>query len=1069
MPNLIRSDGAVVDVPDDKVSAAIGTGNYKMADAPTSNQLTGPSDIPDEAPSDTALSDVPITPEEQDNNSVSIPKKGEAAPVLMHAKELATGKSVQIPESEATQAVLSGTHSITNVPLTRDDGALIQVPEEKVKQALATGKYRISTEDERERVQTQNVLDNQSERVGLTGLKESIGGPLDTGLGFAAKHAPGFGIANEFNAPEDKEQVQKNFDVASNENPISADVGSVVGEAASAYGLGKVASGATKALELSGLAKVGVEGAIYSAEPVIKGLINKDPAASAESLALGVGINYALHGLFSGINAAPEVIENGVQTAKEAVGGIGQNVSQEEAENLIGNKLFGLSPGKIAKNRNIIGPAMKAAKILGDDTPETALDKLQNLQDNGPAIGKTVKLLDSFDGKRSIIEDSLNKSKQDIEGLNSELKLRMDAQAAITQQENLIRTLSQKEEGVIGDYEPNPYGDNSELKTSTSVPETSHLGEDDFSHESKAEAEVKNENDLKTIGSWKDNDPRWKPYIKTKYKYDMTDDFDFGDNEGENEPIAVETVQDVKDRLYTKNPKKYSMFAERQVPETKASSSNEEYNPDPYEEKPKYPSKELEMEAAQKKLSALKEDFNQRFGNKLSPSETQMNRAIKPIMAEIDNTIKKGTFEDTQKLKQWIGQQTNFSKDNSFINTARKRVYGIVNENLQNAEDAVAKEIGSPEVMKGLQEARAGYTFFKAFGDDIDRQVAKKMPDSTIGDLLGSHLSHRALPAVVLSHFLHLPAMVGLGISSAAKLGKQYLEKQQLTGAFKKLLGESAQPATDVILHATQTQDKLISDSASNLIKSFVSTEAPKAISAMAGSQNAVKDFLPDGGAGLSHEQQLKQLRTMVNESSNDPAVFAQRMSKVTEPLIKEGLPEVAEAYTNHQLRLMKVIQTVIPADTSMAKAHPFSNNVEEPEISAATKMKYQKALSIASDPLKLLDMIKNNSITAGDVAIAAATNPSTLQKMRNALINEAMKSKPDLSYQHQLSLEIMMCAKIDESTDQVPILQGVYPPVAPLGSGPGGGGKSKGHMSAKSSDNIDSGYSTISQKSSGH
>jgi hypothetical protein len=1022
MPNLIRNDGAVIDVPDNKVSAALDTGNYKLAEsAPQQNDLTGPSDIPEAAPADTALSDVPIAPEEQANNSVSIPKKGEAAPVMMHAKNLQTGQSEQIPESEATQAVLSGTHSIANVPLIRDDGAMIDVPADKIKAALSTGKYRISTEDEREKVQTQNVLDAQSEKVGLTGIKNIIGGPADTALGFAAKHAPGFEIANEFNAPEQKQQIQKNFNRAEEENPISADVGAIGGEVATAAAGGEAASAASKALELSGLAKVGVEGAIYSTVPVVKGLINKDPAASAEALATGIVVNYGLHGLFSGINAAPEAIEKGTRAIKEAAGGIGQGATQEEAENLIGNKLFGLSPAKIAKNRDIIGPAMKAAKIVPEDTPEIALDKLQNLQDNGPAIGKTIKQLDSFDGKRSIIEDSLNKAKQDIEGLNSELKLRTDAQAAITAKENEIAELSKTSEIP-------------EVKTK--VPEQTKATTSKWEPEPEPV-----EPDRKDFASEKLYDKEMKVYWDKVHEWQA----------GGNEPLI-----DLDEEYAEESGEKSVPEAEKQeVPTETTETSVPENNAE-------------KIKAAQSELDSLKSNFAQRFGGKPSPSEMQMNRAIKPIMAEIDNTIKKGTFEDTQKLKQWIGQQTNFSKDNGFINTARKRVYGIVNENLQQAEDAAAKEIGSPEVMKGLQEARAGYTFFKAFGDDIDRQVAKKMPDSTIGDLLGAHISHRALPVAMLSHFLHIPAAAGVVLSIGAKLGKQYIEKQQLAGAFKKLLGESEQPATDVILHSMKRQDDLISERTRNLLSSFVSSNAPKAVSSLVGSDNAVKDLLPNNGVGLSQDQQLKQLRTMVNESTNNPEVFSNRISKVTEPLIKEGLPDVAEAYTQHQLRLMKVIQTVIPADTSMAKAHPFSNNVDEPDISAATKLKYQRALTIAADPLKLLDMVKNNTITAGDVAIAAATNPSTLQKMRNALINEAMKSKPDLAYQHQLSLEIMMGEKIDESTDQVPVLQSAYGPVAPLGGSPAGG-KGKGHMSSKSQDNIVDSFKTVSQSSSGH
>lgn len=887
MTILTDKSGTSYDVPDAGVPKAIAAGFVQQPTTP-------------EAAPGPALSAIP--PQADPGSSVA---------------SLADGATPEQVAQSEKEAHAHDAPDIQDVPLIDASGKLYSVPDADVPKAIAAG-FRVSTLEERNAIAAEKARSAEVERAGLTGLKPYVGGTIDAVLGGAGVHNPAFGIAEAASSPEFKQAAEAAKEQVSEEHPVGYGAGAVGGEVGSALITGGAAGGITKAAGLSGVARAAAEGAIFSAEPVAKAIINKDPAGSAEALALGIGLNVALHGAFEGIAKLPGLAAEGVEKAQTVL----RNkylpaLSEEEAQNVIGKKVLGLTPAKIAETREVIAPALKAAGVTADDVAEgRALAKIQKLEESGPAIGRAIKELDTLAEKAPIIEEHLSNAQAELRSLLPPEVLESEAA-------------------------------NASLKAGK---------------------------------------------------------------------LALKEAATTSERL-----------AARGV-----------------------------VSEAEGRLAAV---------GKLSPLAEQASAALRPILEQIDATASKGTFAETQALKKFIGGQTNFTADNGFANQLRKRAYGIVAENVGKAEDAAASQLGSSSVLEGLRQQRGAYAIHKLFGDAADRLAARQVPED-LTHLFGgpSTGSGHMLPHFVLSAF-GLPSAVNaaLAITGIPQMVKGYIAKQSLRGAAAKVLGESTAPTTNTVVHALQQQDLSLSEGVKHFFSALGTREAEKPLDTSGGLRGFVND-----ANGRSHAQQVEGLKTLVTQAHLDPAVVSARLEHVVGPLRAEGLHEVAQAYTDHQLRLLKVLQAILPGDAnSIAHAHPFAAKVQGDEIAPATKARYQRALTIAADPTALLKLVHNNQITAGDVAIAAAVNPSTLQKLRDEVIREGMKAKPDLTYQQRLSMGILLAQHIDQSTEQIPQLQSVYSsPAAAAGGAPAHQG---GKLGAGAAKHIANSPLTLSQQAGGH
>ena len=827
--------------------------------------------------------------------------------------------------------------------------------------------FRQPTEFEGKVAAWKNQLNNSYAGPALgTGLQEGLNlfglGELGEKLGSNLRDKTG----------EDYQALQEAQRQIREEHPVANIIGNVARIAAEAKiggALGTAAApgietaigrvGITNPLAVKGL-KLAGEGAAFTSPDALVNLLNGDPKGAAEDLALGGVGNVVLHNIFEyggkGLEVAKKLISPDVVP--------GTDEAAEKARVALNSVLkeLGAPPSAVVDEqmRKAAEGLIRNKIISKDDTLKSALQKVQELEESGPEIGKAVKALDTVPGKEGLVRTALSDAEGQIKSLAGKDFMEREALEA-----------SKKPAEV-------------EVKAAKAALDTFD----------KKEAAVK---ELKTLENGDEN-----------------------------------------------------------IYETRKKELEAEYQK-------KVPAYEQRVKLAEDNLANIKAALKE----KVPVEVKQARKAVSEILQRIGDASKQGTFAETQAAKKFIREQTNFRPNEStFQNGLRQRAYGIFRDNVAKAEDFAANTLAQQQnvpketyaAVQSLKNNRELYTWHMLMDKYVGKTLGKEAEHSTLDQLAHTHaMRHGVLGIVGHSLFGQLGAPGGVAVSLGINALKNYSKKH----AIGKAVG-SFQDAMGLVAKAKTNQDSKILAAVKGLWEKEGQTVKAGLV------QGFAKSIIPDQ-EGKSHEEQLDSLRKTVAEATSNPEAVANHLAIVVAPLRAEGLDKVADEYTEHQLRLLKVIETVIPKDPNMVQAHPFTANISREEISPATKAKYERLLKISAEPEVLISLVKQNTITPLDVAIAAAINPATLQDMRKAVVDEAMKSKPNLSFQQRLSVGILMGTNIDQSTDQLPVLQSSYanaPPVFPVSQG--GEKKKGGKMSAKSEDNLDANYQTVSQKAAG-
>lgn len=235
----------------------------------------------------------------------------------------------------------------------------------------------------------------------------------------------------------------------------------------------------------------------------------------------------------------------------------------------------------------------------------------------------------------------------------------------------------------------------------------------------------------------------------------------------------------------------------------------------------------------------------------------------------------------------------------------------------------------------------------------------------------------------------------------------------------------SATPMSDLAAQAILSHNDNIANGASQM---FSHLDNEEKISHQQVIGDPISDWVPDS-KGMTQE---KKLKAMQNAIVQPEAMVANKLGDLTESLQKEGLPGVAQAYSDHQSNLYKVLGAITPPDSESENLNNPWLAQQKQGTSEAQMTSYQRSLAVLADPTKLYDLVKSNTLMPKDVALVAAAHPETLQKMREATVQSVMDDKPNLSLQHRLSLGYLMGQPIDPSMSIIPQLQAVFPAPRP-------------------------------------
>ena len=431
-------------------------------------------------------------------------------------------------------------------------------------------------------------------------------------------------------------------------------------------------------------------------------------------------------------------------------------------------------------------------------------------------------------------------------------------------------------------------------------------------------------------------------------------------------------------------------------------------------------------------------------------------------------------WEDVRDLKSWLHEYkpptvgtpeglegVDFMRA---TDDAKDAVHSAILEAQQDLVGRLGESAGA-KVLDGLQKEGAVTALRKLFGGLEDVPARPETP-GLMASAMKALRGRRAGAALAAGWIAHAALGVHVGAPAVivANLARDALaagaEKKGFARAMKGAL-RMARPNAAVAVDAIKQVDDRIAGRVDALMTDLKSGKTTKHKI-----EPVLSSFLPNAGAGLSRAMQVTVLRRAVAQQQTAPEAVADHLGAMTMPLHEEGLQPVAAAFAQHQMNLLKVVQAALGPDPMAGAMHPFQSPRED-KPDPAQEARIDRTLAIAADPTVLLDLVRSNTITDTDVAIAEYTNPATLQKIRIKAAEAGAKGKLDLSYQKEIGMNRLMGGSSSaRSKSSIAMLQSTFASAganAPVG--PRQGVENKG-MNAKGQDHFLESSLTTSQRS---
>jgi len=936
--------------------------------------------------------------------------------------------------------------------------------------------------------------------VAAAGLASPIQGLANT---IAAKVYGVSGQEDDLKAEDEARQIY------TGEKPGMYWAGKIPGEVATAVGLGGIAGAATEGLGISGLAKIATEGAIYAAPDAMQNVLESKYKEAGELLAIGAGLNIGLHGIGSAAKGVAKGIEGlaepAVSNSPEEIESLSKleqakDAAQKEYEESASHNANRYNDVAITdlgkKERRAKEILIKATKDL-QDHPEYN-DIYKKSATNAAEIGAARK---SLDEAQEVLQKhpEYTESTQDLNGNASTTYKQLYKNYQDAQQDFIKATkgnatvpaeASDEYKKLYENYQDAQqsylsYKNSTAERITAKVINQRSIAKEALDEATEAlESHPLYQKQLEerriaanTLGSKLGLSPD-EIHDNNKIIQDLPKLIDLNENDtlstiskkitaardssGESIGKAMENL----DNLRTSTSEIYVALRKSiNDIDTKISSSVG-----------------VERDQVEKTLSPLRKQIKDELVRGVGATEARnhgfiTNEEKAEYLAKYGDKEKPLTFTDTtQRLKKWWGDQVNWNgADNNFVNRQRIAGDAILRKNFAEAEDDVIKgadpaKLGG-KTLDAIRKDRLIYGASKTFKDIADKLGTKdvlKTPLSGLMDMIkgqSGHLSAYSLGGLALHTIGGAGLMgAGAGLVAVANIVNRFSEKA-LLGKSINILKGSSKIGVDISAEAMKATSEHIT---SNIGDLFDWKNAGGKIAKYTATKGAINSLLPNNGVGLSESQKVATLRDQTNKLLTDPQYAANHWQShpITTVLRNDGLPQVAQAYQDHTMRLAKVIQMFLPPSAKSVAANPFAANVTEADVPPAAMARINKVAAISSDPTVLIGMVKDNSITPADVAIAAAVNPQFLNKMKMELLDEQLKSKSqgqNLSFQNRLSLGILMGMNIDAATEQknVATLQQTY---VPFQNPQGGGGGKKSSKAPSNLDEVSDSFKTGSQ-----
>lgn len=934
---------------------------------------------------------------------------------------VSTRQPEQVPDNMVDQALASGTHSYpagTQVSLKGPDGGYASIPAENIHYALSQG-YRVFTPT-------------------LAGIDQAVqdnSGPMGTAKVFGSQLIDqlGLGIPELIYKKTGDPMAVAQYEAIKKDHEMANILGNTLGFAGSLVTGGPVFKGAAKvgdvvAGQIAGRLAAETAGQVgtRTLRNVAADIAGKIGGGSAEGLAL-----FAPHAATEAALGDPE------QAGETMLAGLGMG-ALFGAGGQVAKGLLGLGKAGLEKTGQFLGEApltiQKGAQVAAETLTGVEGSAIPKYLENperinaAPSIEQT---MDQIDNHVSNFQQEIDNSKLAVDNTKREQQeayrfglqdlrkqmapedLRNEVMTALDAQKANLGDMSERADQMIADsgvsFEKQDLVD-SIRKIASSVgagPGKTLIGDEAVGAVNKLktlESRVSQLPDVIDGPSMRD--------VMRQVRKDInwnTSAGEFNDTLNKLRKSFTENISGLlKDKVDGYGDLMRQMSEQSETLEKMSQSFGTPQKADSNLYKAVTPRGRIEKQLIQEFGAQTGNDFMSKLGNLQKARDLVDRSAVQDVSKEVVPALSERAEQAQQNYLE-----TKQKYDDITSRLGPGRTQSIITR--QSYKNASIKDRRALEDLGRL----TGDDFIQKIEDrhildSFDKSSANGSRKSTPGALLGSAVGGlMGGPA---------GAAVGTAVGAAAGMGLDIYSGKLL----KKLL--DSRPDISGLLFV-EKQMKQVADKLDEIpdILDSLSRKTPSGVQGL-GLDLAAQIFAKNEegkGFTLSRHEAIEKMRDQMANLQANPALFQAKMASYTSPITGGGAPNIGNAFNLKTSNAFNYIFNQMPKPDQPAS--PFAP--KRPYMPSDQQVNtFLQKLSVANNPLVVLDHLKNGTLSTNHMDALKAVYPKLQQTIQQRVMKHVLdgKAKP-LPYQNRLRLSMLMDSPVDESQSLQPVFQQMY------------------------------------------
>jgi hypothetical protein len=441
----------------------------------------------------------------------------------------------------------------------------------------------------------------------------------------------------------------------------------------------------------------------------------------------------------------------------------------------------------------------------------------------------------------------------------------------------------------------------------------------------------------------------------------------------------------------------------------------------------------------------------EQLGFKTGTSE-DANNALNNIIKQLNPIENKISLTNLQKVNKDLVQSIDFgSKVPDEINNIKIQALDHIHQSLvEGADSSLAKAVseGNPKAVQLTKELETGKNSMGTAKDLLaDYQASgNTAPELTSLGKVVRNIGTNAFAgaeagisnkAAYIGNHISLPIPV-IGTVIKDMISTVTGSKGVMSGAISNVVSNrgaafdtwiAAHPNTFLVKNINSNKigtfaalDAIASNNAKlGEIPDFIKDISGKVPAVYRQNKDPISKALGAESVGLSKEQQLNRLSEKVAMLAGNPDLAQQRVNSLIHPFVEDH-PQMALATQRSAHMKIAYLNQLLHGQ----------NNQDPAAFQAQPKQQWTKTqindiksqLAAIDNPYGLLHGLANGTVSANQVQAVAATSPTILKEIQDAIHKQAYTGEAKLNYQQRLSASLITGQPLDGTLKNVPMLQ---------------------------------------------